>query len=224
MANRTDVLDPRVEAELAALIFDPQRPLVIVDADEVLFAHMEALEPFLAQHQLRFTWRAYILDGEILDQEDKPIPAESLWPLMGQFYETCIADFPAVEGAPEALSRLSQRAQILILTNIYQEYREGRLEALARQNMTYPMVCNMGNKGPALAYLAKKWPMPMVFLDDIHHHLEGASIHAVDIHRIHFIGDKRLSPLAGKSPAAHAHFDDWPRAIAYLENWLDQVS
>lgn len=203
-------LPAAVADQLAALDLHPGRPLLIADADEVLFYFMRGLEGFLAGRGLYFDWRSYALYGNIRRRDDdSPMPAEELHPLLQGFFAEATESLMPVDGAAAALAELSQAAQVVVLSNVPLPARAARERALNRHGMPYPLIASSGPKGPAVAALRQRVDAPAVFIDDIPHNHSSVAQCAPTTHRLHFIADPRLAALLGPAPDCHHRAESW---------------
>lgn len=197
------------------------RPLLLLDADEVLLRFVEHLEGHLPTvgYELRLT--SFQLGGNIFSTRDavaaKP---EDVKALIAGFFESCAHDVPLVQGASEALATLSADYEIAVLSNIPDHCREARVQNLRDHGINFPVLANRGEKGPAAAYIAEHHNAPIVFVDDLPPQHKSVARHAPDIHRIHFVADPRLAAMIDKTEHAHARIDDWSTLTTYLQQRL----
>ena len=210
-----------VADQLPAVAIAPDRPLLICDADEVLFAYMKALERHLDRHGAYFNWSAFRLNGNIIDSAtQEPLPLPELRALLQSFLERNVRTLEAVEHAADMLTRLREHLQVVVLTNMPHRCRGDRVQALEDNGMPFPVVSNEGSKGPAVAALATRTSGPVFFVDDSsQHHADVAEL-ADDVIRIHFVADARLAALVDKAPASHFRAGDWPEIHGYIMNRL----
>jgi hypothetical protein len=200
-----------VAEQIAGLTIASGQPLIIVDADEVLFYFMRGLETFLAGQGLYFDWASYALYGNIRQrQDDQPLAAELLHPLLQRFCDEATESLEPVDGAAAALESLSARGRVLVLSNVPLSAREARLRALRRHGMDFPLIANSGPKGPAVAELIARAAAPAVFIDDIPHNHASVAKLAPAVHRLHFIADPRLAALLGPAADCHHRAETWP--------------
>jgi hypothetical protein len=210
-----------VRPQLDAIALDPNRPLIISDADEVLFLFMEAFERFLATRDLWIDLSSFALAGNIKRLgTNEPIGVEAARELLPGFFAEATETMEPVPGAADALAALSERAQVVIVSNVPVEQRDARIRALARHSMAYPVVANVGAKGGVVRHLADQVRGPVFFLDDIPHNHMSVATHAEDVRRIHFVADSRLARLIPASEHSHHRIDDWPTARALIEETL----
>jgi hypothetical protein len=210
-----------VAEQLASLALTREKPLLIVDADEVLFYFMRGLERFLESRDLYFDWASYALHGNIRQRRDNaPVAAEILHPLLQRFFADATEDLEPVDGAPQALAELSRTAQIVVLSNVPMPARGARIRALARHGMAFPLIANTGPKGPAVVAMLKQTMGPAIFIDDIPHNHKSVADMAPAVHRLHYIADTRLAALLGPAPDCHHRADTWPDMLTHIHTLL----
>jgi hypothetical protein len=189
---------------------DPERPLLIVDVDEVLGLFMEGFGRFLQGRGLEFRVDRFALFQNIY----APGAAEHL-PLdegkrhYEDFFRYGCGEMDPSPGAVEALARLSQRAGVVILTNAPSQARLARARWLGRHGLDYPLVLNSGPKGPLAAALAAQTRGPAAFIDDLIPNLDSVAETAPQVARFQMVADPRLRPFAPSAPEHHARIDDW---------------
>lgn len=196
-------------------IFEPEtielspRPLLIVDADEVLFRFVEGFMNFLETQGYYLDLTSYRLHGNVKSRLDgSPIPNHDVTRLL----ETFRADLDsllAVENAQEVLQELSAQMDIVVLSNVTVAQAAPRLRNLIAAGFPYPLIANSGPKGPAVKTLTARGGRPAFFVDDISPHLVSVAEEAPDVYRIHFVGDDRLKPLLPACAQAHLRADSW---------------
>lgn len=224
MANWLDKQDPLSEVhedvapQLAEMKLDPGRPLIISDADEVLFDFMATFVGYVEEQGHYYDWKSFALTGNIR----RPSNNEALSPpevrdLINTFFAERTETIPAVEGAAASLEALAKDGvQVLVLSNLPLAQREDRARALSRNGMPYPIVANAGLKGPTVRALAAQIEGAAAFIDDIGHHHESVAQHAEDVHRLHFSSHPRLRALQGHIPTAHHQAESWDELEAEL--------
>jgi hypothetical protein len=214
----TEPLPEFVAEQIAALEIDRERPLVLSDADEVLVQFARPLETFLDEQGLYLDLRSFRLTGNVkMKGSHEVIGDQIVMALLAEFFASRVADFPAVPGATRALAQLSRRAQIIVVSNVPKDSRQARADSLHALGMPYPLIANEGEKGPAVREIVARHAAPVVFLDDLPQNIASVAIHAAHVHRIHFIADPRLRPLLDPAKDAHARIDEWPAALAHIE-------
>lgn len=205
---------PAVAAELGALSLARGRPLLAVDADEVLVRFAAPFKTWLEGEGFGFDLSEYRLDTAIRSPGGDVLTREEITPLVWGFIEARTAHQPAAEGAADALARLSEVAQIVVLTNAPARVRAQRVRNLAALGMDYPVVINEGGKGRALNWLAARAEAPVVFVDDSPAQHVSAAKRAPDVARLHLVACPMVAGVVGPAPAAQHHPADWAAAEA----------
>lgn len=209
--------------QIDGLALDAGRPLLICDADEVLFAFLRGLDQFLHDGGLELRLDSFALTGNIRHRHNgEALEAADVRDLLQRFFAERTESLEPIDGAAAALTGLSERMQVMVLTNIPQPQRDARRRALRKHGMDFPVVANAGRKGAAVARLAARVEAPVVFVDDIPHNIDSVAEHADDVIRLHFVGDERLARMIGPASGAHARHDTWPEARDYIEGELLQ--
>ena len=122
-----------------------------------------------------------------------------------------------VPGAFEALGRIGEVADIVILTNLGDEAHPWRVDQLARHGIRHEVVCNRGGKGvPARAIIDRYGAGATVFVDDLPVHHASVAKHAPEVQRLHMVAEPRLAPAVPTAEHAHARIDDWPTATDWI--------
>ena len=200
----------RVVAQLEALPLQAGRPLLAVDADEVLVLLAAHLKRFLAAEGIDLRLQEYRLEGTMFPNgAEHPLPFDESLRWIGRFFEDEVLRQEALPGAADALCRLSDRAQIMVLTNVPRHGREKRIENLASLGIPYPLVENGGGKGPALAWLQDRVEAQVIFIDDSPNQIRSAAEHAPDVTRIHFAGAEMVADLIPDVAEAHHRVTGW---------------
>jgi len=208
--------DP-IREQIDAIHVEPGRPLIITDADEVLFAFMAGLESYLNGEGLTFDFSSFAITGNVKDATGRALEQKEVREHLGVFFERHTHELDPVEHAAETLAQLSQEAQVVVLSNIPLPQRGARQQALRQHGMDYPLIANEGAKGPAVSELFRRAAAPSIFIDDIPHNHSSVREHADDVHRLHFVADPRLARLIPRSDDAHARADTWPEARPIIE-------
>ena len=207
-----------VAPQLAELSLDPARPLLISDADEVLFDFMLAFVGYVEEQGHYYDWKTFALTGNIRrPSDDTALSPPEVRTLINTFFKERTETIPPVNGAAESLAALAaEGVQVLVLSNLPLAQRADRARALARHGMPYPIIANAGLKGPTVRALALQIERPTAFIDDIGNHHESVALHADAVHRLHFSSHPRLRALQGRIPDAHHQAESWDE----LENQL----
>jgi hypothetical protein len=185
------------------------RPLLLIDVDEVLGLFMKGFGDFVAAQGLEFRMERFALFQNIYRPgETTHLPLEQGQPLFDDFFATACHQIEPAQGAPEALARLSRHAEILILSNAPKPAEGLRRQWLAAHGMDYPLVLNSGPKGPIAQGLIAQAKGPFAFVDDLISNLDSVSDHAPHVATFQHVADTRLRSFAPASDR-HPRHDDW---------------
>jgi hypothetical protein len=213
------VAEPSFPApRLETLGLSRDRPLVIVDVDEVLGLFMQGFGRFLESRGLEFRVDRFALFQNIY----RPGAAEHLAVEEGRrhfddFFRTHCGEIEPAPGAVAALNRLSRAAEILILSNAPAEAERLRGQWLKRHGLPHPLILNTGPKGPVTAALVGQTPQRAAFVDDLLPNLDSVAEHAPAVATFQHVADPRLQPLAPVAPDRHPRIDDWAELAAAIE-------
>lgn len=194
------------------------RPLLVTDCDEVLLHMVSHFADWLGEaHGLSFDLSAPGFRDALRDSDGQPVAAERVWPLLDGFFASEMHRQNLVPGAAEALATIADHADIVILTNIGDEYEAGRVAQLERFEIRHRVLCNRGGKGrPVLELIEAMGPGSTVFVDDLAVHHESVSIHAPQVWRLHMIAEPRLAAHTPAAAHAHARIDRWDEAVPWI--------
>lgn len=209
---------PAISApSLESLGLSRERPLVLVDVDEVLGLFMQGFGAFVEARGYEFRIDRFALFQNIY----RPGAGEHLEIALGKtlfddFFRTGCGEIEPAPGAVEALTRLARTAEILILSNAPADAEILRADWLRRHGMPHPLILNTGPKGPIAAALIAQTAQRSAFVDDLLPNLDSVADHAPGTATFQHVADLRLRPLAPRSDR-HRRIDDWAELGAALE-------
>jgi len=195
------------------------RPLLITDCDEVLLHMVSHFEAWLDEaHGIAFDFEGgKFVDALTVRKSGEIIAEDRVWPLLQQFFREEMSRQTPVPGAIEALGRIGEVADIVVLTNLGDEAHGWRVEQLASHGIRHEVVTNQGGKGvPARAIIASHSPTVTAFVDDLPVHHGSVAKHAPEVWRVHMVAEPRLAPNVPPAEKAHVRIDDWDRASAWI--------
>jgi hypothetical protein len=202
--------------DAATVPVSPDRPLLIVDADEVLLRFADGFDRFLRLRGLYLDFVSYRLHGNVKRLEDDGVALDIEVTALLEEFRADLDALDAVEDAIDVVARLAPRLQIIVLTNITPAQAPARRRNLDALGLNHPLLVNDGPKGAAVKVLAGRAGRPVFFIDDVGiHHAKVAEV-APDVFRIHFVGDDRLKPLLATSPHAHHRAQTWRDIEAFM--------
>jgi len=194
------------------------RPLLVTDCDEVLLHMIGHFAEWVDEaHDLTFDLTALAFREALRDKAGAPVAETRVWPLLDGFFDSEMHRQNVVPGAVEALTEIGRHADIVILTNIGDEYQASRVEQLERFEIRHRVLCNRGGKGrPVTALIDELAPSVTVFVDDLPVHHESVAKHAPQVWRLHMVAEPRLAAHTPPAPFAHARIDEWDAAQAWI--------
>ena len=194
------------------------RPLLISDCDDVLLHFAPHFAEWVAEtHGLAFSLDAPAFSRALRDRTGAPVPREEVWPLLDAFFDREMHRQSLVAGALEALGEIGKGADIVILTNIGDQYHANRVAQLERFDIRHRVLCNQGGKGrPVIELIEEMKPSAAVFVDDLAVHHESVAKHAPDVWRLQMIAEPRMARTTPAAPHAHARIDTWGEALPWI--------
>lgn len=214
--------EERAQALAESIDIHPEKPLLLVDADEVLFHFMAAFQDFIQSRGHAFQFKSYALNGNVLDTPDGAASSkETVGALIQSFFGERTSTMPADPEAAPAIARMqADGIQAVVLSNVPSKAADDRRLALETSGFQMALAPWSGPKGTAVAALAAKTSGPVAFVDDIaHHHVSVAEL-APEVFRLHYVTHPTLRSLLGKVEAANAQADNWPALEALIRGRL----
>ena len=200
-----------------------KRPLLITDCDEVLLHMVSHFAEWLeAEHGIRFALETgRFTDAMTMVDTGEPLALDQAWILLDAFFRGEMHRQTLVPGAVEALGRIAEVADIVILTNLGNEAHPWRVDQIATHGIRHDVICNSGGKGSAVKKLAKRRPSA-VFVDDLPMHHASVAKHAPGIWRLHMIAEPRVAAAVPMAEHADARIDDWDEASGWIIEKLSE--
>ena len=195
------------------------RPLLITDCDEVLLHMVSHFRDWLGEaHEVDFAFETGKFEDALTDRRTgESLGRDRVWPLLGQFFEGEMHRQTPVPGAIEALAKIGEVADIVILTNLPDLAHPWRVEQLANHGIAHEVVCNQGGKGvPAREIIDRHGASRTAFVDDLPVHHASVAKHAPEVFRLHMVAEPVLAPVVPPAEHAHARIDDWPTACDWI--------
>ena len=195
------------------------RPLLISDCDEVLFHMVRHFADWVGEdhgidfrpHPQAFSKAMRYRDtGELVDHD-------AMMRLVDLFFETQMGRQTLVPHALEALQRIGKVADIVILTNLADQFHPHRVAQLEAVGINHEVICNQGGKGRAVARIIETHqPTVTAFVDDVAQHHASVARRAPEVWRVHLMADPDFAPLIENAPDAHIRIDDWTEAADWI--------
>ena len=194
------------------------RPLLISDCDDVLLHFAPHFAEWVAEaHGYSFSLDVPGFAGALRDETGAEVGRDRAWQLLDAFFDREMHRQHLVAGALDALRTIGGEADIVILTNIGDQYRANRIAQLERFDIRHRVLCNQGGKGrPVAELVAEMRPSATTFVDDLPVHHESVAKHAPQVWRLHMISEPRIAAITPPAPYAHARIDAWSEALPWI--------
>lgn len=198
--------------------FDPHKPLLICDVDEVVLHFVAPFEDFLKSRNAQLKKKSFKLSGNIVDlPSGNAYTMRESGELIQEFHDISVDQQAVVEGAVQGLEQLSAVYQIVFLTNVAATLTERRRTHLASIGAPYPVLQNDGSKAEMVQLLIKDLAAPIVFIDDLppHHH----AIKAVEprVNCIHFMADATFRAIVSFDNEIGIKTENWPEIVDHCQ-------
>ncbi|MBS0273100.1 MAG: hypothetical protein JSR55_01590 [Proteobacteria bacterium] len=202
---------------------DAEKPLLIVDADEVILRFADGFDRFLAERELFLDLTTYRLHGNVKRKDNRaPVLDVEVTALLDEF-RADLDWLDAVEDAVDVLRGLEPLMNIVVLSNVSETQAPARLRNFEKLGLPFPLISNSGPKGPFVKALAARAKHPAFFIDDIPMHHASVAEGSPGVLRIHLIGDERLKSLLPVTPHAHLRAETWRDADAFIRAKLAEA-
>ena len=198
------------------------RPLVVTDCDEVLLHMVRHWSEWLGEvHDIDFA-----LDGNPFIKamkrrdSDEVLEQREVMKLLGEFFDTRMHVQTPIDGAVAAINHLQRDADVVVLTNLVDQFNELRRQQLLDAGIDAKVYTNQGPKGAVLQRIVEEHGASRaVFIDDLAVHHRSAMEEAPQVKRLHFCGEPSIAPhvpCALEAGHAHARIDRWDEALPWL--------
>jgi hypothetical protein len=203
--------DPETARQIAALAKD-ERPLLVLDVDEVVLEFIRPFTGFLNAQDLHLRTDSFRLHGNVVHRETGLAVEDDRVSLLMEEFFLVQGDWQVCAGgAPEVLQNLSRGAEIVMLTAMPHRHRDRRRALLDRLGLPYPLLTTELPKGPAVKMLRGDKHRPVAFIDDIPHNLVSVRKSVPDAALFHIMAH-------GEFRALLPPLEAW---VTPVENWRD---
>ena len=205
--------DPETARQIEELASD-DRPLLVLDVDDVVLEFIRPFPHFLKSRGFELTLASFRLTGNIAEQASgRLIEQPEVMALLGDFFDAQ-ADWQSVtDGAAHALSRLGDRVEIVMLTAMPHRHRAVRRAHLDALGLNHPLLTTEMAKGPAVAKLRGNKGRPVAFVDDQPHNLVSVRDALADAHLFHLMADNSLRAFLPPVSDDIVVVEDWHEAM-----------
>ncbi|AZN99625.1 hypothetical protein EJ066_22260 [Mesorhizobium sp. M9A.F.Ca.ET.002.03.1.2] len=212
--------DPETARQIEELAAD-DRPLLVLDVDDVVLEFIRPFPHFLQARGFGLTFASFRLTGNIAEQASgRLVEQAEVTALLDEFFDAQ-ADWQSItDGAADALATLGERAEIVMLTAMPHKHRAVRRAHLDALGLTYPLLTTEMAKGPAVAKLRGIKSRPIAFVDDQPNNLVSARNSVADAHLFHLMADNSLRAFLPPMPDDIAVVEDWREAAPKIASAL----
>ena len=132
--------DPETARQIEELASD-DRPLLVLDVDDVVLEFIRPFPDFLKSRGFGLTLASFRLTGNIAETATgRLIEQAEVTTLLGDFFDAQ-ADWQSItDGAAEALASLGGRAEIILLTAMPHRHRAVRRAHLDALGLNHPLL------------------------------------------------------------------------------------
>ena len=214
-------MTPNTKKQISNLNIDPNLPLMIFDADEVLVHFAEPFATYIKKHNHRLHLTGYRLDNAIKKADtDEVADPDTAKDLVWGFINEETKSQPAAKGAPQALKKLQAFAQIIILSNVPHSVHDDRVANLKSLNMDYPLISNEGMKGPAVKEILRNHKAQSFFIDDNPYQVESVYNDNQQTVCVHFSVCDLVKSYMPKAVGASIEPTSWEDLVTQLIGYL----
>ncbi|MBZ9681320.1 MULTISPECIES: DUF2608 domain-containing protein [unclassified Mesorhizobium] len=212
--------DPETARQIEELAAD-DRPLLVLDVDDVVLEFIRPFPHFLKARGYGLTLASFRLTGNIAETASgRLIEQPEVTALLGDFFDAQ-ADWQSItDGAAEALTGLGDRAEIILLTAMPHRHRAVRRAHLDALGLAYPLLTTEMAKGPAVAKLRGRSGRPVVFVDDQPANLASVRDSVADANLFHLMADNSLRTFLPSVPDDVIVVQDWHEAAPKIAGAL----
>ena len=200
-----------------SLKINPNLPLLISDADEVIFEFMKSFEKYLLSNNMYFSYKSFKLNGNIHKKKtNNPVDSASIPIIISDFFQEYAIKMPLIKGAKSALEKLSKIMNVVILSNIPQKYAADRIQCFKDNNMNYAFISNEGTKNIKCLELQKLTNKKVFFIDDLPNQIYSVRENCTNITTIHFLQNKKLLKIIPDVNDCDFKTDNWESVIKFI--------
>ncbi len=212
--------DPETLRQIEELASD-DRPLLVLDVDDVVLEFIKPFPRFLERRGLRLTLKSFHLTGNIAEAASgRLVEQPEVTALLDEFFETQAEWQSITIGAAEALSEIGRHAEIVLLTAMFHRHRTARRRHLDALGLPYPLLTTEMAKGPAVARLRGVKGRPVAFVDDQPTNLISTRNAVADAHLFHLMDDNSLREFLPPIPDDITVVEDWQDAMPKIVSAL----
>lgn len=212
--------DPETARQIEELASD-DRPLLVLDVDDVVLEFIRPFPKFLATRGFELTMASFRLTGNVAETATGRMAGQTeVTALLDAFFDGQSEWQGITEGAAEALASFEGKAEIVLLTAMFHRHRAARRAHLDALGLPYPLLTTEMAKGPAVAKLRGASGRPVAFVDDQPNNLLSVAEAEPDARLFHLMADNSLRAFLPPLPEGIAAVHDWREATPKIARAL----
>jgi hypothetical protein len=204
--------DPETVRQIAELALS-DRPLLVLDVDEVVLEFVRPFVKFLETQDLLLKTDSFRIHGNVFDRSTRlPVQDQRVTTLMTAFFEAQETWQTAVDGAAAAVAELAAAVEVVMLSSMPHGHRPLRRRLLDRLGFPYPLLTTEAAKGPAIQRMRGGGGRPVAFVDDIPNNLLSVQRAVPDARLFHLMAHSELRALLLPLPEGIVAVSGWREA------------
>ncbi len=205
--------DPETARQIEELAHD-DRPLLVLDVDDVVLEFIRPFPNFLEKRGLQLTLKSFHLTGNVAETANgRLVEQAEVTALLDEFFDAQAEWQSVTIGAADALAEIDRHAEIVLLTAMFHRHRAARRAHLDALGLAYPLLTTEMAKGPAVAKLRGATRRPIAFVDDQPANLLSTRQSVADAHLFHLMADNSLRDFLPPIPDDITVVEDWDDAL-----------
>ena len=205
--------DPETARQIEELAHD-DRPLLVLDVDDVVLEFIRPFPNFLEKRGLQLTLKSFHLTGNVAETATgRLVEQAEVTALLDEFFDAQAEWQSVTIGAADALAEIDRHAEIVLLTAMFHRHRAARRAHLDALGLAYPLLTTEMAKGPAVAKLRGATRRPVAFVDDQPANLLSTRQSVADAHLFHLMADNSLRDFLPPIPDDITVVEDWDDAL-----------
>tara|TARA_B100000686_G_C16805932_1_gene990412 strand:- start:14885 stop:15517 length:633 start_codon:yes stop_codon:yes gene_type:complete len=208
-----------LQTNLKNIQIDNSLPIIICDADEVIFEFMKSFDKYLNNNNMHFSYNSFKLNGNISYLKDnKVVEADKIQNIILDFFKNCTLNMPLIKDSKKTLKELKKYTNIVILSNIPKTYASYRVKCLKNNNMNYNFLYNNGPKGNVCRELEKLTSKKTFFIDDLPNQITSVSDSTKKVITIHFLQNEKLLKILPEVKNSNFNARNWKQVKKIILN------
>ncbi len=205
--------DPETARQIEELAHD-DRPLLVLDVDDVVLEFIRPFPNFLEKRGLQLTLKSFHLTGNVAETATgRLVEQAEVTALLDEFFDAQAEWQSVTIGSADALAEIDRHAEIVLLTAMFHRHRAARRAHLDALGLAYPLLTTEMAKGPAVAKLRGATRRPIAFVDDQPANLLSTRQSVADAHLFHLMADNSLRDFLPPIPDDITVVEDWDDAL-----------